>query len=153
MSPALADDAHFPPRRPGLWEISMNAGANVIKTQQCVDHATDQAMMMRGFEVVKKHGGTISITGSGNRFRVTTVIAMGGHTMNTTEDVVFVGDTAIQGRGHIKVTPPYPGGAMPDTDTTNDSKWVGACPAGLKPGQAMINGHTVDLMTHTEVGK
>jgi hypothetical protein len=42
---------------------------------------------------------------------------------------------------------------MPNANTTNDSKWVSACPAGLKPGQAVVNGHTIDLMTHTEVGK
>ena len=72
--------------------------------------------------------------------------------MNTTEDVVFIGDTAIQGRGQIQVTPPDPAGPCRHLDTTNDSKWVGACPAGSRPGQAIVNGHTVDLMTHTEVG-
>jgi len=149
ISPVLAkaDDVHFPPRKPGLWEMTMKAGPATITNKQCVDHATDAALMMRGFAAIKKMGGTMSITGGGGEYQVKSVATVQGHTISTTETVKFIGDTAITSKGHTHVAPPFPGMEnSSDSDASNDSKWIGPCPPDLQPGQAVINGRTVDLM-------
>jgi hypothetical protein len=55
--------------------------------------------------------------------------------MKTTSVVTATGDTAVHGETHSTFDPPSFG--RTDTTMIMDQKYVGACPAGMEPGDTM----------------
>ena len=155
--PALAADIgsmNFPPRRPGLWEMTVKAGPMTIASQTCVDRDTDHLLMLHSVKALNRMKGTMSVTGGGNHFQVLAVSAAAGHTITVTEDINYISDTAIKTTARTKYDPPIPSAAaMGMGEMTSDSKWVGSCPAGLQPGDAIINGRTVHLLKDTSTAQ
>jgi hypothetical protein len=150
LSPLLAqaDDVHFPPRRPGLWENTMKSGMGTMVSKSCTSRETDRAIMEHGIDAMRKKGGKAVVTGGGGKFHVTTVMNMAGHVMTTNEDLVFTGDTAMHVQGAMHIDPPFaqqPGMRNGDI-MENDGKWVGPCPADMKPGDMIIGDRKVNIL-------
>ncbi len=148
FSTAARADSSFPPRKPGWWQTTMVMTMNMkgqppdndttpFISLMCSDAATDAITMKQmagdtgkclAFDITKS-GDTYTVTGS-------CPDPMGGNGVMTTHGtMVFQGDTQI----HIvsdTVSPTMSG------HITGDSKWLGACPAGVKPGDfgTMQNG-------------
>ncbi|MBU6499091.1 MAG: DUF3617 family protein [Rhodospirillales bacterium] len=131
----------FPPRRAGFWETTMTM-AMTLKgkpvdsdkapwvSAMCADPATDaialDKMVGNGGNCLKfditKSGDTYTIAGS-----CPDPMGGGKGVMTTHGTMIYHGDTAI----HIASDSVSP---SMTSHIDGDAKWIGACPAGMKPG-------------------
>ncbi|MDE2006635.1 MAG: DUF3617 family protein [Rhodospirillales bacterium] len=143
--------ATFPPMRPGLWMSSMVMHMTVTghpadkdntpMVRYACHNAASMAAAMKLLSGAMK-GCTFDLEGSGSNYTMTTKCTnpmgapgtvTGNGTITTHGDtgVHFVENTVSDMR-HMHMT----------MAATGDSKWVGACPAGIVPGDygVMHNG-------------
>lgn len=141
--PALADDLGIPARKPGEWKIQMvpetTKAAPAMTFQVCLDAETDKALMQAGAGMAggkcttsapMQQDGGIAFDGSCD---------LGG--MKTKSHTVVSGD--FQSSYTMKITSDVEGGpaAMPKHSViTQNATWVGACPAGMAPGDMLMPG-------------
>ncbi len=141
---AVADD--LPSRKPGLWQIDM-VGTGGQSMKQCIDAATDKAMMEMGQDMAKKMGGGCSkneILREGEK-----VIINAECTFAQTK---MISKTEISGDFNSKYTtvtstkydPPFMGQSSNEMRMT--ATWLGACAADQQPGDMiMANGMKMNM--------
>ena len=151
VSAASAMD--MPTRKAGQWEIKMqfvdgNLPARAMR--QCIDQATDKMMNSSFGGDAGSHCSKREIKNVGGTMVVDSVCQFGAGT--TTSHAVVSGsfDSAYE----VDVTstrkggPPIPG--MAPNRTTHmkiSAKWLGPCPAGMRPGDMMIgNGMKINIL-------
>jgi hypothetical protein len=134
----MAADTEFPARKPGWWELDMttqmSSGAQPVRqtVHLCTNPAVDKVQTPVGVRVEKRcQPLQVSRTSGGWSFTQTCV--MGRRT--TTSQGQVRGD--FNSRYHVDMTmrmTPAPIPQAAEVRTTMDAKWLGACPAGKKPG-------------------
>jgi hypothetical protein len=141
-SPASAvTQALQPKRKEGLWRmaISSTGGPGVtMNAEMCVDAATASDFnVQRGSGSKDCANSKISPTGDGWAFQ--SVCKMQGMTMTTKGKVSgdMSSDYAMEAATHMD---PAPQGMSADTQTRVHAKWLGPCPAGMKPGSVRMSG-------------
>lgn len=136
--PAAADT--LPPRKPGLWESKTDAEGAAMTVKQCIDAKTDELAK----SAVSGPGGA----GSTCSKSTTTRTAAGYET----ETACKIGAISTEGRGLITgdfdsairmemttTLTGIPGQAQPMTrKTVIESRWLGPCEAGQKPGDIIM---------------
>lgn len=146
---ALALD--YPPRKPGLWEMRVSEVGDKAPPQviaQCIDAATDKLMRDMGQGMSKDMCSKNELRADGPRLIADSVCKMGPTT--TTTRAVITGDFSSGYRMETKsrYSPPLAGKA--EADTLIESKWVGPCKPGQKPGDMDMGGgmkmNVLDMM-------
>jgi len=144
LAPLPAAALELPPRKPGLWDMKMDAQGGampVTSVQQCVDAESDaqlqtmatsmSAQMCPGQEMTRD-GDTITITSActiqGRSIRTNSVIT-GDFQSAYTMQIAFEGEL-------------QPG--VPRTMTVT-STWAGACKAGQQPGDIIMGNITMNV--------
>jgi hypothetical protein len=133
-----------PPRKPGLWEMTMSSSARgegaqaPMVTQQCIDAATDKAMREMGQGVNKDMCSKNEVTSSGGTMRLESVCKMGQTTATTRGTVT--GDFTQNYRMDMQVNynPPLMGKS--EHSMSIQAKWLGPCKADQKPGDMILPG-------------
>lgn len=137
-SPLYAAD--MPSRKPGLWEVKMHASGmpQPMTSQQCIDEKTDNLMQQRGQDQARQQCSKNTVRHEANRVIVESVCKLGQTTAIT--KAVFSGDFKSNYRGEINstYTPPMHGVAA--SKQTLETKWLGACKPGQKPGDVIMQG-------------
>ncbi|MGC3965040.1 MAG: DUF3617 family protein [Rhodocyclaceae bacterium] len=139
---AHADD--LPKRKPGLWEVNtqiQQMSQPIGPIQQCVDASTDELWHERGLN--RGECSKPAFSRSGNTLSFKSVCK--GRDTTATSEGIFTGDmnTAYHGEVITRFDPPVRG--QSETKVTIDAKWIGACPAGMKPGEMhMPRGITIN---------
>lgn len=136
---AWAQDA-LPKRKPGLWQVAMQmqGAPGPMSTTQCVDAKSDEELQRRGFSdanaqckppTVKRSGGVIDVQ--------TDCTAREGQSQISAR---FTGDmqTSYKVDGRISFNPPRAG--LREASMQMDAKYLGACPAGMAPGELRMAG-------------
>src|SRR5262245_24720230 len=139
----------IPPLRAGLWEATTTAGPGRPQpravTRMCIDRRTQRQVldqlalampMMCSRNQYGMHGG---------RFVTDSSCTLGASTIEGRTETTFLRDTAY----HMEVVGRAgPTGRMPETrKTVIDGRHVGACPAGMKPGDMVLpNGLTLNIV-------
>jgi hypothetical protein len=149
---AQADDVTFPKRHPGLWEQSLLSGDARRVSTICVDAASDRKLLDYGFAQMRRMGGKVDITGSGNHFHIRAVTDVSGHTVTTNMDLDFKGDKLIQSNGNAHIDPPIDGVPV-DTEIKQESRWTGPCPADMAPGDFVSDGRKRNVLKESTDGK
>lgn len=138
----------YPPRKPGLWEMSVgDAGAKTPPQviQQCIDAATDQAMRDMGQGMSKDACSKQDMRQDGPRLVIDSVCKIGPTTATTHS--VMTGDFGSSYRMETssRYNPPMAG--MSEANSLVEMKWLGACKAGQKPGDmVMSNGMKMNVL-------
>jgi len=150
-APALALD--MPMRKAGLWELKMSFEGRNLPVQvmkHCTDAATDKLMNANFGGSVEQACSKQDVTKTGTGFVIDAVCKFGE--MTTTSHSVVSGsfdsaykiETSSTRQGGPQI-PGMPAGTA--TKMTIDAKWLGACPAGQKPGDVtMANGMTMNVL-------
>jgi hypothetical protein len=147
-APALALD--LPPRKAGLWDIKMTFVGRPIPpqtTQHCIDEKTDKLMNanyggMR-MDSCPKH----DMKNEGGKIMLESVCKFGS--MTTTSNAVFSGnfDESYQIAISTTMSPPQPGTPPGPMQMAIEAKYVGACKAGQKPGDIVLqNGVKMNVL-------
>jgi hypothetical protein len=143
---ALALD--LPKRKSGLWEIKTSMPDMPANLQQgpmkvCVDEKTDDMTQQVADAEAKKNCSKSEIKRDGERWLVHSVCKEQGITMTT--DGVFSGkfDSAYKAEMKATYQPQIQG--MSSSRMAMDARYLGACPAGMKPGEVILpSGQKID---------
>jgi Protein of unknown function (DUF3617) len=129
--------ADMPQRKPGLWEINMQANGmpNMGAIQQCIDQNTDDLMQQRAKQN-KTDCSVMDIKPQGNKVSIHSVCKFEGSTATT--DAVFVGafESSYKGEMTTRFNPPMHG--MSESKMIQDARWLGPCKPGQKPGDVIM---------------
>ena len=137
---ATTGGALQPKRRAGLWRMSMShtGGPGVSMTaEMCVDEASAGDF---NFDPGKgsKDCASSKITPTGNGWAFESICNVEGRTV-TTEGVITGDMSANYAMDLSTRMDPAPEG-MGQSNTKMQAKWLGPCPAGMKPGQVKVAG-------------
>lgn len=136
-TPAIADDV--PTRKAGLWEMTMSDGKEQpVKTRQCIDEKTDRELQRIGQSMPGANCSKNSFRKDGSQYIGESVCKMMSSTI--TSRSVTTGDFNSKYRTEVesRYDPPFMG--MHGDKTVIESRYVGACPAGWKPGDMEVPG-------------
>lgn len=142
---AAADD--FPPRKPGFWVLTVQHAAGKLATMKmCIDSDTDQLFHKFGTDLTAKHCTRSEIKTNGNTVTSESECKIGGSTITTKDVLTFDGDTAYHSEAISHFSPALFG--KTDMTMTQDGKWSGDCPEGMKPGDLVLaNGFKLNVKT------
>lgn len=142
---ALADD--YPPRKTGLWILTVQAAAGPPATMKmCIDPDTDQIFHKIGSDLRAKHCAQNDVKVDGDTVTAESECKIGSSTVSTTAVTKFDGDTAYHSDITTYIDPAILGKS--DATVTQDGKWSGDCPADMKPGDFVLaNGIKVNVKT------
>jgi hypothetical protein len=142
---AAADD--FPPRKPGLWEVSVhNPSIPNVAMKMCIDAATDQLFHKFSGDVRARHCAKNTIKVTGNIVTADSDCTLSGTKVTSSAVTTFTGDAAYHVDIKTHFDPPKFGHS--DVTITQDAKWVGDCPADMKPGD-FVMGHGIKINIKT----
>ena len=145
---AAASAEDFPKRKPGLWTTTMNTGSPnmpVIETKSCIDAASDAELFRHGAGASANACTRREMHRDGDTVIIDSECTFGPRKMISHGVLTFSGDTAYHGEFKTRSEPPTPGGA--DRTSVQDAKWVGPCPADMKPGDTIgPNGMKMNLL-------
>jgi hypothetical protein len=134
---ALADE--FPPRKPGLWEVTSTGEKRpTIKLKQCIDKATDEEFHKLGTDITDKVCSRRDVKVSGNVATVDSECKIRNSTVTSTVVTTFTADTSFHADSKSHFDPAFLG--RTDAVSTEDGKWVGPCPSGMEPGDFSVGG-------------
>ncbi len=137
--PAAADEINLPARKSGEWQIVMQIGGHTITTQQCVDSSTDKAMMQSSFAKAGEDCSSVKQSQDGGTITIDAKCTFGG--MQTQTHAIVTGD--FQSAYTVDAVNDVTGGPpqMPKhSEMKQNVSWVGACPAGMQPGDIEMPG-------------
>lgn len=141
--------ANMPKRKPGLWEMQTSGfGGHPQVMKLCLDADTDQAMYKMGTQMSGQMCSKFNIDVQGATVVSDAVCKIdtpnGAVSMTSHSETRFEGDTAYHTEGHMKYDPAVMG--KTEVAMNSSGRWVGACPAGQKPGDmVMPNGMTMNV--------
>lgn len=143
---AIAQDANFPPRRPGLWDVVTTTlkpeKVPKISVKMCIDAATDRELMDFGLKMSKDTCARYQVASKGAAWTIDAECSFGP--VKTATRTRITGD--FQSRIDMQIegsSTGLPGSSGPQqTQMSQVSRWVSAeCP-GMKPGDVMLEGGT-----------
>ncbi|WP_415163087.1 DUF3617 domain-containing protein [Ottowia sp.] len=149
---ALAGSAwanELPARRQGLWEITLQDPAGKaprpVTVQQCTDQASDARVLLSvapGQESCRRP----SVQRGKGSYRVDTACAV--HDVPVATRFEFSGDLRMRYQGQYEVR--YGKGPRPPESRRFEGRWLGKCPADMRPGDTRLpNGIIVNVLkTH-----
>ena len=140
---AGADDIKPPPTKEGLWEthstqIQQGKTVSDRSVKMCQSKELNKSMQATGDELKKKNECTSSVTQpSPNTYLEESRCAKGPNAGSLTK-VVYThqGDTASHTEMRMNV-------GKSETVMIMDAKYLGSCPAGMKPGDLIIDGKMI----------
>jgi hypothetical protein len=140
---ARADEFKPPPTKEGLWEthsIQAQQGKTVSdrSVKMCQSRELTRSMQSSGDELRRKNECTSSVTKpSPNTYVEESRCAKGRNAGSVTKVVyTYQGDTASHTEMHMNV-------GKSETVMVMDAKYLGSCPAGMKPGDLIIDGKMI----------
>jgi hypothetical protein len=140
---SAADGIKLPPTKEGLWEThstQTQQGKTVFdkSVKMCQSKETTKSMQSNGEELRKKNECTSSLTQpSTNTYVEESRCAKGPNAGSVTKVVyTYQGDTASHTEMSINV-------GKSETTMVIDAKYLGDCPAGMKPGDLIMDGKVI----------
>jgi hypothetical protein len=150
----LADDS-LPHRKPGLWEVTMQMpdmpsmpgmpGGGGLKSSECIDAKTDEAMQKKAMSGGERGGETCrqsSLKRSGNTVDI--VADCTGAEGKSHIVSHYTGDMQGSYGGESVVTFDPPRHGRKEMHMAMQAKYAGACPADMKPGDIRTAGATTN---------
>ena len=135
--PALAGPVEMPNRKPGLWEVKVNAGAQMpaMTMQQCTDATTDKDMSSTFSPMAKEMCAKQDMQKTAAGLTIDSTCTVSGVTSTSRTEIVGDFNSAYTVKVSAKGS-----GKIPDAVTTMEARWMGACKADQKPGDIVMPG-------------
>ncbi len=140
---ACAQD--MPARKPGLWETSMDTGRSDAQLMSlCVDAVVEAKAREMGAGTMGNVCSQHSTRRDGATITSDSVCQVGSRQVTSHSVTTITGDSAYTTVMKSHFDPPMQG-AGADQTMTQSAKWLGPCPADMKPGDMMINGMKMQM--------
>jgi len=141
-----------PMMKEGLWSVHTvsidNPGNRRIEGTRslCRDHAYDTRMRVQAEERQKQICKPVLRTSSGASFTENSECTIQGSVVTSKVIATYTGGTSIHSETHGTYKPALNG--MEEITMIMDQKYVGACPAGMEPGDFMSADGKVTHVRH-----
>ena len=136
---APAGPITMPQRKPGLWAHTINAEGMTQTMKICLDADTDAKMNIAGQAVSKEMCAKNLITRTPTGYAFESECDMGNMGRSSSKGTV-TGD--FSSAYTVQVSSTTTGSSYPQANKTSimtmNAKWEGACPAGMKGGDARV---------------
>jgi hypothetical protein len=151
---ALAQE--YPKLKPGHWELTMTMtranNAQPQKSTMCIDEALQKEMMTMGAGMSREMCTRNEFKRDGAKYLGSAECKMGESKIISRSVMTLTGDTAYHTEINATYEPPFMG--MKDSQTVLDGKYLGACPAGMAPGDFVgPNGQKFNVRNMAGAGK
>jgi hypothetical protein len=140
---AESDGIKPPPTKEGLWETHSTRtqqGKTVFdqSVKMCQSNELTKTMQANAEEMRKKDECTSSVTQPSPNTYVEETRCAKGPNAGSVNKVIYThqGDTASHTEMHVNV-------GKSETLMTMDAKYLSSCPAGMKPGDLVIDGKVI----------
>ncbi len=140
---AQARAVDLPPRKPGLWEVTLHLPDKRIPpqvTKVCTDAATDARLFKFALNMASGKCNRTDIQRSGDVVTMELECKPGETTIKSHIVMTFASDSAYKIDAQTHFEPPIMGRG--ESHVTQDARWAGPCPADMQPGD-MIGPHGV----------
>ncbi len=135
----VAAAADIPHRKPGLWEMTSHSttskGAEISR-RICLDRESEDLLNRQGVASAQEACSKVEMHSSGNQFTAKAVCNLGSVKMTSEATTTFTGDSASTTKVHTTFDPPLAGRSQ--SESQDEGKWLGACPADMKPGDMIL---------------
>jgi Protein of unknown function (DUF3617) len=144
LAPA-AQSIDLPARKPGQWEMKVTTEKPVggwnISAKMCIDAATDRELMDFGLRMSKDSCKRYDMKRAGATWVIDAECAFGPvkSATKTTISGDFQSAVTVRTEGTTEGIPGVAKGPQP-TLMTQTARWIGTCPAELKPGDIAMDG-------------
>jgi Protein of unknown function (DUF3617) len=145
LSAAVADE--IPPRKPGGWEVVIE-GEKIPKVtmKMCIDKETDRLFHKIGTDLAEQKCTRKDVKVVDNVATIDSECKISNSKVTGTTVMKFTEDTAFHSEAKAHFEPALLG--KTDAVTTQDGKWTGPCPSGMKPGDFIVaDGIKVNIKT------
>jgi uncharacterized protein DUF3617 len=134
-----AAQAQMPSRKAGLWETTMTGTSSIAaegggKVKQCIDAATDRAAMSGAMAAKACQQSAVVKTAAGYEFEATCKIGE----MTSKSKSIVTGDFNANVTVRVTSLISTGGGPAKESKTTLESRYIGPCEAGQKPGDIIM---------------
>lgn len=137
----------LPKRKPGLWEMSVipeNGKQAPVTSRVCIDSATDAVLTNFALGASSKICSKSDVRVSGSVATIDAVCKIGESVQTSHSTITFSGTTAYRSEARVHSEPPFMGRS--DSTIVQEGKWIGTCPADMKPGDLVMgNGMKINL--------
>lgn len=154
----LARGDTLPQRKEGLWELvstTPDSKRPPMTQRICLDRETDALLNKMGLMVGKQVCSKSEFHVSGNRVTTRAVCDLGASQLTSEGVITYSGDSSFRNEIHGRFQPAMAG--VSETHTVQEGKWVGACPAGMKPGDLVMtpgaSGREIKMNLRDMLGK
>jgi hypothetical protein len=143
---AAAQD--MPKMKPGLWESVTTSGgpkgapANITKGSMCINEAVQKDIMAFSQTMGAQCSKNVQRR-DGNKFIGEAECTFGSTTVKSQSVTTFTSDASYRTESRATFSPPM--GGMSESTTTQEAKFTGPCPAGMKPGDMNMGGRTMNI--------
>ncbi len=146
----------MPKMKAGMWENTVSSDApgaksngksgkgEPTKSTMCIDDTVREQMMKVGQGMAQAMCSKNTSQVSGNKMTGSVECKLGNSTINSTTVTTFNGDTSYRTESKSVYTPPLYG--MKENTTVTEAKYMGACKAGMKPGDINTMGITMNIL-------
>lgn len=148
---SFASAQTLPKMKAGMWESTMTqpgveaaAKGEQMKSTMCLNDAVMEQMMKMGQGISQQMCSKNTSQVSGNKMTASAECKMGGSTITSNTVTTFNGDSSYRTEAKAVYNPPLYG--MKETVTVTDSKYVGPCKPGMKPGDVTTMGGTINIL-------
>jgi len=138
---ARAEDT--PVRKSGLWELTIDTGANKVVARQCVDAASQAAAAAKVKSLAESMCSKRETRRQGDVFVQDSVCQLMGSERIAHSETTAISENEFRSVNTVHYHPPMNG--MTDTTSTASAKWLGPCDADLSPGEMIVNGRKIKM--------
>ena len=135
MSASNVWAVELPPMQLGLWETASTSSLRpdlTARTQVCYGADTERQLRAKAEAALKQYQCvTPGYEQSGDHYVYESACMIGGHKLTTRSVLTFESSGVIHG-----VTTSDSGDGKPPHTMTGNSRWIGACKSGQKPGDS-----------------
>jgi hypothetical protein len=108
-----------------------------MKMTQCTDETTDAKLMQAGNDIQDQAACSKNdVTKTSSGYKISSVCKVAGSTVSS--EGTFAGDFSSEYTGDITTSFNPPVFGQKGSTTTIRAKWLGACPAGMQPGDMLL---------------
>ncbi len=136
----VAGGFDFPKRKPGEWQITISPprpGYPARVENVCLDAATDALLYQVGLGASQKLCSESRwVRAGGGRIVAELTCKLGTTQSRVHAEITLHGDSAYHQEITTHYDPPLYGKS--ELQSSQDAKWLGACPADMKPGDVVV---------------
>lgn len=134
--------ADYPSFKPGLWQITNTAEGQPPQTSEtCIDENTQKKMTQLGQEMIGAKCTGLEMTKKGDNYVSDSVCNFGSFTISTNSSYTGDFQNNFQFVSDSKIQPPMMGNS--GSKMNGSGKYLGQCPANMKPGDTKLQGGQV----------